>query len=110
MDKFSEIPDFLQKIIPILLILAITWLFGTFTSKMKKQVPPTDGSVSKKSEDSGPETFQWNFPTGDQTGSTAQGFPLPQPRQDGVSIGKQANTPRSGHIPAKPITPKWWGA
>jgi hypothetical protein len=110
MDKFSDIPDFLQKAIPILLILAITWLFGAFTSKMKKQVPPPDGPVSKKAEDSFPEAFQWNFPSGDQSEPSAERFPPPQARQEGVSIGKQASGPRSGQLPAKPITPKWWGA
>jgi hypothetical protein len=108
----DDIKNALYSLIPLILIILFSWLFGLLGSKMKKPTEETDGQPQKGSEaqpfdilsaireaaGQGPEP-QGGLKMSDRTGAPVERGSW------GTATGAGAPI-----VTTKPITPKWWGA
>jgi hypothetical protein len=108
----DDIKNALYSLIPLILIILFSWLFGLLGSKMKKPTEEADVPLQKGPEDrpfdilsaireaagQGPEP-QGGLKMSDRTGSP-------------IERGAWGTVTGSGGptVTPKPITPKWWGA
>jgi len=108
----DDIKNVLYSLIPLILIILFSWLFGMLGSKMKKPTDEADLSLERAPADQPMDIFAL------MRGEAGQA-PAPQ---GGVTVGDRI-TARMGseawgiaassggpNITPKPITPKWWGA
>jgi hypothetical protein len=108
----DESKNVIWSLVPLILIILFSWLFGFLGKKMKKPQEDGDVSLTRAPEDQPLDIFsamreaagqlsasegpagandRLPTPTGSQTWSTGKGFTGPR-------------------VTPKPITPKWWGA
>jgi hypothetical protein len=101
--------NFLYSLIPLLIILAFSWLFGLFSKRRaQQQAPPAEASkeranpllellLEKRQQDEDVELID---------------VPDERQRQDGAQETDWRSRVGYGgpKIDSKPITPKWWGA
>ncbi|MGB6066322.1 MAG: hypothetical protein WBG50_16085 [Desulfomonilaceae bacterium] len=101
----------LYSLIPLILIILFSWLFGLLGSKLKK--PPEEGEVGLKSEpedkpiDLFGEMMQQvgrGYAGGNAGGNEQQAPPA------GVGVTRIQKGLTGPTVTPKPITPKWWGA
>ncbi len=109
----DDIKNVLYSLIPLILIIVFSWLFGILGGKMKKPPEETDVSLNR-----GPEDQPFDILSAIREAAADQG-PAPQ---GGLKINDRTATPiervawgtgkGSGgpNVTPKPITPKWWGA
>ncbi len=95
------------SLIPLILIILFSWLFGALGSKLKK--PPEEGGIASKreSEDQPMDIFgemiqqvSQRYAGGNESQAPPSGAPT-------IKIRKDLTGPT---VTPKPITPKWWGA
>jgi hypothetical protein len=111
----DDIKNVLYSLIPLILIILFSWLFGVLGSKMKKPTEETDVSLKRGSED---QPFDILSAIREAAGQAPEG-PVPQ---GGLKISDRTATPierrawgtdtgpGGSNVTPKPITPKWWGA
>ena len=108
----DDIKNVLYSLIPLILIILFSWLFGVLGSKMKKPTEESDVSLKR-----GPEDQPFDILSAIRE-AAGQG---PEP-QGGLKISDRTATPMESvawgtgtgpggpTVTPKPITPKWWGA
>lgn len=104
-----EKDNFLYSLIPLLLILAFSWLFGLFSRRRAQQEPPRE-EESKEAANPLLELFLEKR----QRDDDVELVDAPGERR-GQEIPFQTDwRSRRGYdgpkVDPKPITPKWWGA
>ena len=101
----------LYSLLPLILIILFSWLFGKLGSKMKKPTEETDASAKGGPEDQPLDIFS-------VMREAAGRVPPPQ---GGATVGDRIGTSGAGvrltemgsggpRVTPTPITPKWWGA
>lgn len=107
MDSLQNI---IYSLIPLILILVLSWLFGSFGSKTRKQVPDHPQSSSPQPGD---QIFNLISSRRDEKELLPQRavptMPDPITREDSDGWSRlQSSVP--GPVTPEPIKPKWWGA
>lgn len=104
-----EKDNFLYSLIPLLLILAFSWLFGLFSRRRAQQEPPRD-EESKEATNPLLELFLDKR----QRDGDVELADAPGERPGQESPHRTDWRSRAGYsgpkVEPKPITPKWWGA
>lgn len=106
MDNLENI---LYSLLPLVLIIIFSWLFGLLGSRMKKRAASTDNSTTRREE--GADLFDIFAPrSGEQPGASQPGMenlpPLPADATTWAPQRRLAPPP----VTADPIKPKMWGA
>jgi hypothetical protein len=113
----DDIKNVLYSLIPLILIILFSWLFGLLGSKMKKPTDEEDVSLKRGSED---QPFDILSAIREAAGQRPE--PQGPEPQGALKISDRTATPiergvwgtgrGSGGpvVTPKPITPKWWGA
>jgi hypothetical protein len=108
----DDIKNVLYSLIPLILIILFSWLFGVLGSKMKKPTEESDVSLKRGPED---QPFDILSAIREAAGQA----PAPQ---GALKINDRTATPMESvawgtgtgpggpNVTPKPITPKWWGA
>ena len=107
----DDIKNVLYSVIPLILIILFSWLFGLLGSKMKKPKEETDASLKVGSEDQPIDIFGEMREEGDQI-PAGQGSLRVTDRRATIDTGawRARESPGGPRVTPKPITPKWWGA
>ncbi len=108
----GDIKNVLYSLIPLILIIIFSWLFGLLGSKMKKPTEETEVSLKRGPEDQPLDILsaikeaagQAPAPQGALKISDRTATPIER-RAWGTERGPGGPT-----VTPKPITPKWWGA
>jgi len=106
MDNLENI---LYSLLPLILIIVFSWLFGSLGSRLKKQAEPADNSASRREQ--GPDLFDIFSPRSGEQQDASQGRmdnlpPLPSDATPWAPRRRLAPPP----VTADPIKPKMWGA
>jgi hypothetical protein len=108
----DDTKNVIWSLVPLILIILFSWLFGVLGNKMKKPKQEGDVATTKGAEDQPLDIFsalkqaagQLSAPEGGVEGNDR----VPTP------TGSQVWRPETGftgpRVTPKPITPKWWGA
>jgi hypothetical protein len=109
---FKEFEKLIPSLVPIILIIVVSWVFSFLAAKMRKAQPQTDESApADRREDllgdflnlgKGAETFP-----GSQQETAGRPGAMPPTRVSDWRSYKGLEAPR---ITSAPIRPKWWGA
>lgn len=101
--------NFLYSLIPLLLILAFSWLFGLFSKRRAQQQAPPDEASKQQTNPLLDILLDKRQPDED-----VELMDVPGERQRQDSPQEMDWRSRVGYggpkIDSKPITPKWWGA
>lgn len=106
----EKIKETLITLLPLLLILVVSWLFSLMGSKLKGKQDSEEQPVQKNTEEQQPDLMQI------LTGTKEKAPEVPSAFHDidgGAAFGKPQHRPVAKGGPVitpKPITPKWWGA
>jgi len=100
------------SLIPLILIVLFSWLFGLLGSRGKKPAEDMDQTTEKGPVDAPLDIF------GQLRGQAGQSPPgQGNARVDertatpiGIRVGRTAKSMDGPRVTPKPITPKWWGA
>jgi hypothetical protein len=108
----EESKNVIWSLLPLILIVLFSWLFGFLGKKMKKPQEDTDVSLNRAPEDQPLDIFSAIREAAGQI-SASEGPTGPNGRMP-TPAGSQAWRPERGftgpRITPTPITPKWWGA
>lgn len=108
----DEGKNVIWSLVPLILIILFSWLFGVLGNKMKKPQQETDVDSKGAPADRPFDIFSALKEAAGQISRPEAGADVDDRRQ--VLTGTQGWRPdvRSGGptVTAKPITPKWWGA
>jgi len=107
--KNSE--NILYSLIPLILIIVFTWLFGFIGSKMKKGQQSKPAGTEPEKEDN---LFDLLLSKGEDEPHPSQAPPQPGiltiPAPGGGAGWARSGAPVGPQVTSKPIEPKWWGA
>lgn len=107
----EKIENLLYSIIPLILIIAFSWLFSLLGSKMRKQGQAGEASGEKDRQFQLTDLFAQDK---EASGPTAVPFPgmdrQPDLMQPDLRTDRPKTAPGKPPITPKPIEPKWWGA
>lgn len=105
----ENLENILYSLLPLIIIIVISWLFSSMGSRLKKQTPSAGGetepSQSRRLIDFITEGVETETPAGQEPRGEMPG----QERPEGAVVWPRATT-RGPTVSPKPITPKWWGA
>lgn len=101
----------LYSLLPLILIILFSWLFGKLGSKMKKPTEETDAPAKEGAEDQPLDIISLMRGAAGQAPAS----------KGGAAVGNRIGTGDAGarltdmgsggpRVTPKPITPKWWGA
>ncbi len=108
----DESKNVIWSLVPLILIILFSWLFGVLGNKMKKPQQKADDSVKTAPDEQPLDIFTALRQAAGQV-STTEGDVNVNERVPTVA-GNQVWRPDKGltgpRVTPKPITPKWWGA
>lgn len=108
----DDTKNVIWSLVPLILIILFSWLFGVLGKKMKKPPQETDASSERVPEDQPLDIFSALRQAAGQISAP----------EENVNVSERAPTPAGSQgwrpdmastgprITSKPITPKWWGA
>ncbi len=109
---FKEFEKLIPSLIPIILIIVVSWVFSFLAAKMRKQQQPANESQSTGRGEN-PLTALLNIGKGDDFFPSGQGGPNVRPGQQApvdMADWRSYRDPQAPRITSDPIKPKWWGA
>jgi hypothetical protein len=108
----DDIKSVLYSLIPLILIIVFSWLFGLLGSKMKKPTEDTDVPLQKGPEDQPFDILSAIREAAGQGPEPQGGLKMSDRTGAPIERGSWGTVTGSGSptVTPKPITPKWWGA
>ncbi len=105
----EKVQHILYSLLPLILIIFVSWFFSFLGSRVKKQTEQTSYPATAETES---DTMHMVFDEDEEMESPrpAPGFlglPMPPTESDATLWRPQPTGPQ---ITPKPIEPKWWGA
>jgi hypothetical protein len=107
MDSLENI---IYSLIPLILILLLSWLFGSLGSKARKQVPEGQKSSSPLPGDRIFDLISSKREEKELFPERAVAKVPDQIAPDGTDGWPRLQSPVPGPVTPEPIRPKWWGA
>lgn len=108
---FDNMESILYSLLPLILILLISWFFSFFGARMKKSAEQ-GATATKAPSEARRELMEIFFQEGGEqearTSDVMQGRAPESPY--GPGIGLAPPHLRGPEITSEPIKPKWWGA
>jgi len=105
----ENLENIFYSILPLIVIIVISWLFSSMGSRLKKQTPSVGGepepTPSRRLIDLITEGVEPEVPPGQERGAEIPGQARPAD-----AVGWPRRTGGGPTVSPKPITPKWWGA
>jgi hypothetical protein len=103
----ENMDNLLYSLIPLVLVIVLSWLFSFLGSRRKRQAEGTESVATTRSGDQ----FFDLFPVREDELHEEPEIPRPDDVRTIRDAAWPPNIPTRGPEPApKPITPKWWGA
>lgn len=101
--------NILFRIVPLILIIAVSWFFSFLSAKAKKRTQQTPQEQQTQPEKGSMDLF---FGMEDDAESPKLAPGPPEQTVPGADPGTTLWKPQApeGHVTPKPIEPKWWGA
>lgn len=107
MDNLENI---IYSLLPLILILVLSWLFSSLGSRTRKQVQEKEGLSGPLSGEQILDVLSSKrVETTSKPGDVNMGFPEEIRLQEAEPWMKQRHS-GSTEVTPKPIKPKWWGA
>lgn len=105
----KNLDNILYSLIPLILILVLSWLFSFLGSKKRKETEDAENSASTRVADQLFDFFAQDREREEvQQEGPSQRADVRQGSQDSLWTGQSVM--RGPQISPKPIEPKWWGA
>jgi hypothetical protein len=108
----DDIKSVLYSLIPLILIIVFSWLFGLLGSKMKKPTEETEVSLQRGPEDQPLDILSAIKEAAGQGPEPQGGLQITDRTATPIDSGAWGSVTGRGapSVTPKPITPKWWGA
>jgi len=108
----GDIKNVLYSLIPLILIIIFSWLFGLLGSKMKKPTEETEVSLKRGPEDQPLDILSAIKEAAGQAPAPQGALKISDRTATPIERGAwgTGTGPGGPNVTPKPITPKWWGA
>lgn len=103
----EKIDNLLYSLIPLVVIILLSWLFSYLGSKRRKETEGEEPSGTR----AGDQFFDFFDRNEEEEPPTVSAVGRPEVREEfGGDIRSDHPRFRGQEVTAKPIKPKWWGA
>ncbi len=103
----DNLENTLYSLLPLVLIIVFSWLFGLLGSRLKQKAEPAGNSTERR-EQAGDLFNIFGDRSGEQPGTTRMENLPPLPSDTTAWVPQRKLTPPP--VTADPIKPKMWGA